>query len=308
MLVCHPSSAIFHPASTYFQSVFQRLFAYSFPVISLVLASNSLFIPLLITDSVSDQSTLIIVFILEERHRKSKELDIQSITDFFNFMKKHPVKAKKEEKKSFYGYMRAVIQNFTVFNGLGFAFFPIVAGLLYIFFSCGSSTVKDLNATRLIAACDAGEVASCGDLGRRYYLGNGVPKDMAKGERLLKKACDQNIMKSCSDLAEVINKDDGTTEDMIRPVRYYKKACAGGYAEACTSLGQMYRYQRAIKPDFKKTFHYSMKGCEMGSSMGCLMISNSYATGEGVPKSQEKRVEYRKKACDLGLEPYLCKP
>lgn len=84
--------------------------------------------------------------------------------------------------------------------------------------------------------CQDGDFEICTGLGKAYYYGNGVTKDINKAIQLYEKACDGGVMFSCSDLGDAYNKGEEVTKDFNKAAHFYKKACDGRLTEGCVNL------------------------------------------------------------------------
>ena len=84
--------------------------------------------------------------------------------------------------------------------------------------------------------CQDGDFEICTELGKAYYYGNGVTKDINKAIQLYEKACDGGVMFSCSDLGDAYNKGEEVTKDFNKAAHFYKKACDGRLTEGCVNL------------------------------------------------------------------------
>ena len=91
--------------------------------------------------------------------------------------------------------------------------------------------------------CQDGDFKICTELGRAYYYGNGVTKDINKAIQLYEKACDGGEVFSCSDLGHAYDKGEEVTKDFNKAAHFYKKACDGGLGEECLNL-MFIKYQK----------------------------------------------------------------
>ena len=84
--------------------------------------------------------------------------------------------------------------------------------------------------------CQDGDFEICTELGKAYYYGNGVTKDINKAIQLYEKACDGGEVFSCSDLGHAYDKGEEVTKDFNKAAHFYKKACDGRLTEGCVNL------------------------------------------------------------------------
>ena len=117
-------------------------------------------------------------------------------------------------------------------------------------------------------ACDRGELDMCLQIGKAYVLGEGVPKDKARGVQYLTKGCDGNLPAACTRLGvTLLMHGPVSAEDLVRGVASVKKGCDNKDGDACAFLGTV--------------------------SAGLIRI-------EGLPSNEQLAKDYYKKACDYG--------
>ena len=135
-----------------------------------------------------------------------------------------------------------------------------------------SATSADPNRYNTIEAkqqaCDRGELDMCLQIGKAYVLGEGMPRDKARGVQYLTKGCDGNLAAACTRLGvTLLMHGPVTPEDLLKGIASVKKGCDNKDGEACAFLGTV--------------------------SMGLIKI-------EGVPRNEQRAKDYYKQACDYG--------
>ena len=130
-------------------------------------------------------------------------------------------------------------------------------------------------------------------VGKHYYYGYGVNKDVAKALKYEQIACNENFAKGCKG-AGWIYKHDKKDDDLA--LSYYKKGCKLGSGEACNEAGVVL----AKKKNLKKAVHYYKKACNLNESWGCDNLAGYYKNGKGgLDKNLSIALKYYKKGCDL---------
>ena len=77
------------------------------------------------------------------------------------------------------------------------------------------------------------------NLGVRYQLGEGVPKDLGKAAELLQKAADQGYAPAQLNLGELYEKGEGVPKDLGKAAELYKKAADQGNQRAIINLKRL---------------------------------------------------------------------
>jgi len=77
------------------------------------------------------------------------------------------------------------------------------------------------------------------NLGVRYQLGKGVPKDLGKAAELFQRAADQGYAPAQDDLAMLYSLGKGVPEDFGKAAELYKKAADQGNQRAIVNLKRL---------------------------------------------------------------------
>jgi TPR repeat protein len=86
-------------------------------------------------------------------------------------------------------------------------------------------------------ACDSGDPVACSNLGAAYGLGRGgLPKDEQRATALYVKACDMDNAIACTNAGIHFRDGMGIPRDVDRGIKYLRKGCRLGYDEACQEL------------------------------------------------------------------------
>lgn len=151
-----------------------------------------------------------------------------------------------------------------------------------------------------------GKAAKQGDayaqyvLGMQYTLGKGVPQDYAKAVELYHKAAEQEHPKAQYILGVMYQEGKGLPQDYVKGVELYRKAAEQGDLEAQYLLGRAYLAGEGVSKDYKKSFKWLRKSAEQGHIESQGLLGAFYAKGQGVSKDNKKAIKWYKKAAEQG--------
>jgi uncharacterized protein len=103
----------------------------------------------------------------------------------------------------------------------------------------GVKRAVKLSIEELRSGAEAGDAVSQTELGRRYGLGTGIPKDPQRSFFWYAKAANNNLCAGQSNLAFMYLSGEGTEKDFNLARFWYNKAAESGYAQAQFGLGYM---------------------------------------------------------------------
>jgi uncharacterized protein len=151
------------------------------------------------------------------------------------------------------------------------------------------------------AACTAGTLEGCSQLGEMYRYGAGTAQDTAKAKALYEKACNGKDALGCSDLGVLYAAGDGVTKDDAKAAALYQQACDEGLMIACVNIGFMYAKGTGVKADLDKAHALYEQACTGGEAKGCSNLGSVYLRGDAkIPKDRASAIKYYTKACSLG--------
>ncbi len=127
--------------------------------------------------------------------------------------------------------------------------------------------------------------AQC-SLGLMYFIGEGVPKDSAEAAKWWRKSADQGLAPAQSNLGMLYDNGDGVLQDSAEAVKWYRKAAAQGDAGAQSSLDYIYAKYR--------------KAAEQGDPNAQIYVGWMYLKGEGVPKDITTAAKWYRMAAEQG--------
>ena len=101
--------------------------------------------------------------------------------------------------------------------------------------------------------CEKGDLRACHNYGIMLVDGEGIPRNVNLGIRLLDLGCGKGLTKSCEVLVSKLN-----------------KACLANNADACTLVGRfLIKGDKGLEVNLIKGVEYLRRGCKLGDKDGC---------------------------------------
>ena len=94
-----------------------------------------------------------------------------------------------------------------------------------------------------------GDVSAQAELGRRYYVGEGVAQDDAEAARWTRLAAEQGHAPAQYSLGLLYYRGRGVTGDDTAAARWYRAAAEQGHPPAQAALSEMYTYGAGVEED-----------------------------------------------------------
>jgi TPR repeat protein len=149
--------------------------------------------------------------------------------------------------------------------------------------------------------CGSGGGWGCNLLAARYYIGDGVERNVETAAALYQQACELDDPNGCFNLGVLHQNGEGVARDMSMTMSLCRKACDLGLGAACLNLGYLYARSEGGEKDLSKAATFYEQACGLSSAVGCHEMAVSYANGWGVEKDPVKAGAMYQKACDLGF-------
>lgn len=153
------------------------------------------------------------------------------------------------------------------------------------------------------AECASGNAASCAEMSRRHWTGDGATKNRERAVELASRACDANDLRGCSNLG--VYYAGGGKKDVGKAVPILEKACAAGAPAACQELGRLFESGKDVAKDLARATAFYAKACDGGNGFGCTQHGDALARGDGVTKDLTLAFQRYKRGCELG-SPIAC--
>ena len=150
------------------------------------------------------------------------------------------------------------------------------------------------------AACEAGDLEACTQLGNQYATGDGVPTDRFRASQLYRKACGGDHAHACMFLAEAYRKGEGAGNDAAKAQELYIKACELGNALACRSVGDMFILGNVYGTDGRTAGLWYQMGCELGDGQACTGAGMWMERGDVMDADPAKAAALFERGCVSG--------
>jgi hypothetical protein len=173
---------------------------------------------------------------------------------------------------------------------------------------------SEVDSAELTARCARGYSTACRELGRAYFLGDGVEHDDRLGAALLTKACEIGDPGGCGELAVLYAVGRGLRQSDERAAALSRRACDLGFALGCSNMGALVAEGAAdagLRPDEaaagpgSRIMRYFKTACDAGAAEGCLNLGAEHDSGKHVERDLALAARHYRRACDLG-QPVAC--
>ena len=151
------------------------------------------------------------------------------------------------------------------------------------------------------AAAERGDAEAQKELGRCYYYGKEVEKDLREAVHWCRKAAEQGLAAAQYKLGICYDTGEGVAKDSREAARWYRKAAEQGYADAQYNLGVCYRDGEGVEKDSREAVRWFRKAAEQGDAQAQHNLGSCYAFGEGVEKELREAVRWWRKSAEQGL-------
>jgi TPR repeat protein len=174
----------------------------------------------------------------------------------------------------------------------------------------------DLPLTELRAKAESGDAKAQNELGFKYLLGKGVPKDTAEGVRWLRRAAEQGDTNAANNLGWIYLKGQGIAKDPSEALKWFVLGAEDGDAKSQKELGEIYQKGWGVPQDLAESLKWFGRAAEQipeqpdhsaRNSLNRIFIEEArhelgeiYSQGEGVERDDTQAVKWFKKAADLG--------
>jgi TPR repeat protein len=135
------------------------------------------------------------------------------------------------------------------------------------------------------------------NLGRFYYVGDGVEQDYVKARKWIQKAAGQGSAQGFFLMGTLYFDGLGLKQDIKKAADYYELSIAGGYACAMHNLGCMHYFGQGIEVDAGKASELFRLGANLNHPPCLCNLGACYSLGRGVdPDEREGLRLYREAA------------
>ena len=195
-----------------------------------------------------------------------------------------------------------------------------------------STPSVDIESIRILA--ERGAASAQNELGKAYFIGNGVAKSYSEAVDWHRKAADQGHAEAQYNLGKLYMHGKGVDYNHSAAVGWYRKAADQGHAEAQYEigsqnwrtnfpesakwhskaaeqghvhaqflLGYLYFEGYGVDQEYSEAAYWYRRAAEQGSKYAQLELGNLYANGDGVDQDYSEAAYWYRKAADPGRNP-----
>jgi TPR repeat protein len=141
--------------------------------------------------------------------------------------------------------------------------------------------------------CQAGQAASCEELGRMHETGESLPRDVPKAREMFLRSCALGEMTACTRAGNLLYARDARKDAVQAAKDAYRKACDAKEGSGCTGLGDI----AADAKEAEKALGFYKQACELKNSDGCTRLGVAYREGHGVARDDAAALKFFERAC-----------
>jgi TPR repeat protein len=139
-------------------------------------------------------------------------------------------------------------------------------------------------------AAKLGHVDAQLNLGRFYFVGDGVEQDYVKARKWIKKAAAHGSHQGLFLMGALYDGGLGLKPNTKKAIECYELSVAGGYACAMHNLGCIYLYGQGVEPDVARSTELFRRGAELNHPPSLCNLGAAYSFGRGVEKDIKEAV------------------
>ncbi|MDD4911578.1 MAG: tetratricopeptide repeat protein [Sideroxydans sp.] len=148
----------------------------------------------------------------------------------------------------------------------------------------------------LAPLAEQGNLSAQDILGLMYLLGQGIPKDEAKGVQLITASAEGGFADAQFNLGAMFENGHGVEKDLAAALAWYTKSAEQGYAAAQGNLGMMYANARGVDQDDEVAVEWYAKAAEQDYAVAQRLLGAMYLLGRGVEQDDDLAFEWTNKA------------
>ncbi|MCC6471959.1 MAG: SEL1-like repeat protein [Alphaproteobacteria bacterium] len=140
-------------------------------------------------------------------------------------------------------------------------------------------------------------------LGEMYVDGNGIPRNMAEGLKLLEPIAAKGVALAVYKMGVIyLLGDNAVGRDYAKALYWYQRAAALGVARAQNDIGYMVENGFGIAKDPKRAADWYRIAGEQGWGKAQVNLGRMYESGSGVPQDLKEALYWYRLAADSTLE------
>jgi TPR repeat protein len=155
---------------------------------------------------------------------------------------------------------------------------------------------------RITAAAEAGNEVAQYTLGMRFWLGDGVSRDVNKALIWLSRSAAADYAYADTALGMIYDDGDGVTQDFGQAAYHYRRAAEKKEPLAEYRLGLLYTHGRGVQQDYAEAARWYKAAAEQGWADAQNNLGYFYEFGAGVLKDPQAALAWYEKAAAGGNE------
>lgn len=141
---------------------------------------------------------------------------------------------------------------------------------------------RELALQKFKVAAERGDPSSNFELGKAYYYGRGVTKDLAQGLKYVTAAANANHGRALNFLGYMYENGEGVAKDKKRGLELYRAAAAKRDHYGLYNLAEAYQSGDLLEKNLDKAVQLYTEAAELGNPLAQLELSKMYRFGRGV--------------------------
>lgn len=164
-----------------------------------------------------------------------------------------------------------------------------------------TANLRDADLQDVQKAAVQGNAAAQAELGVRYQIGKGVPKDEEQAVKWYRKAAEQGNALGQNNLGSMYALGRGVPQSDSEALKWIRKSAEQGEACGQDNLGSMYELGRGVPQSDTEAVNWYRKSAEQGWALGQNNLGRMYEQGlGGLQKDETQAVTWYTKAARQG--------
>ncbi len=144
----------------------------------------------------------------------------------------------------------------------------------------------------LLSRAEAGDALAQLELGKCYYEGNGVEKDVTLALYWLRLAAEQGNGEAQCDVGIFYEFGEGVEMDYGEAVKWYRLAAEQGDEVGACNLGMCYLNGNGVEKDAQEGVLWLQQAANQGLAFAQYNLGQCYMTGNGVEENPDEAVKW----------------
>jgi TPR repeat protein len=153
--------------------------------------------------------------------------------------------------------------------------------------------------------CTSSPTKQCRELGELYLLGQEadgvkIPKDTAKGQRLIEKTCMEGDLRACETLGKLFSEGKLLAKNQPKAKDFWTRGCRLSEPDDQCELCKTYPHAAECE---RRLAWNSALGCELGDENACAAVGDAFRGKKSELRDHAKAAKYYRRACDAAVKP-----